>query len=58
MMWYNLEDVATGIDEYLVRQPVGVFGIIGSFNFPFMVPLWFAPYAIAAGNCIVGHAGR
>jgi malonate-semialdehyde dehydrogenase (acetylating)/methylmalonate-semialdehyde dehydrogenase len=53
MMGYNLEDIATGIDEYLIRQPLGVFGIIGPFNFPFMVPLWFAPYAIATGNCIV-----
>ena len=53
MMGYNLEDVASGIDEYLIRQPIGVFGIIGPFNFPFMVPLWFAPYAVATGNCIV-----
>lgn len=43
MMGYNLEDIASDIDEYLVRQPLGVFGIIGPFNFPFMVPLWFAP---------------
>ena len=53
MMGYNLEDIATGIDEYLIRQPLGVFGIIAPFNFPFMVPLWFAPFAIATGNCIV-----
>jgi malonate-semialdehyde dehydrogenase (acetylating)/methylmalonate-semialdehyde dehydrogenase len=53
MMGYNLEDIASGIDEYLIRQPLGVFGIIGPFNFPFMVPLWFAPYAVATGNCIV-----
>jgi len=53
MMGYNLEDVAAGIDEYVIRQPLGVFGIIGPFNFPFMVPLWFAPYAVAAGNCII-----
>jgi len=53
MMGYNLEDIATGIDEYLIRQPLGVFGIIGPFNFPFMVPLWFAPYAVATGNCIL-----
>ena len=36
-----------------IRQPLGVFGIIGPFNFPFMVPLWFAPFAVATGNCIV-----
>ena len=53
MMGYNLEDVSAGIDEYVIRQPLGVFGIIGPFNFPFMVPLWFAPYAVATGNCIV-----
>lgn len=47
------EDVATGIDEYLIRQPLGVFGIIAPFNFPFMIPLWSAPYAVAAGNCVV-----
>jgi malonate-semialdehyde dehydrogenase (acetylating)/methylmalonate-semialdehyde dehydrogenase len=53
MMGYNLEDVATSIDEYVIRQPLGVFGIIPAFNFPFMVPLWFAPYAVATGNCII-----
>ncbi|NLE45095.1 MAG: CoA-acylating methylmalonate-semialdehyde dehydrogenase [Chloroflexi bacterium] len=53
MMGYNLEDIASGIDEFLVRQPLGVFGIIGPFNFPFMVPLWFAPFAVATGNCVV-----
>ncbi len=53
MMGYNLEDIATGMDEYLIRQPLGVFGIIGPFNFPFMVPLWFAPFAVATGNCVV-----
>ncbi len=53
MMGQTLEDVASGIDEYLIRQPLGVFGVICPFNFPYMVPLWFAPYAIATGNCIV-----
>jgi len=53
MMGCSLEDIAAGIDEYLIRQPLGVFGIIGPFNFPFMVPLWFAPYAVATGNCII-----
>ncbi|MEW6275899.1 MAG: CoA-acylating methylmalonate-semialdehyde dehydrogenase [Bacillota bacterium] len=53
MMGYNLEDVAAGIDEYVIRQPLGVFGIIAPYNFPFMVPLWFAPYAVATGNCVV-----
>jgi malonate-semialdehyde dehydrogenase (acetylating)/methylmalonate-semialdehyde dehydrogenase len=53
MMGSNLEDIASGIDEYTIRQPLGVFGIIAPFNFPFMVPLWFAPYAVATGNCVV-----
>lgn len=53
MMGYNLEDIATGIDEYVIRQPLGVFGIIGPFNFPFMIPLWSAPYAVATGNCVI-----
>jgi malonate-semialdehyde dehydrogenase (acetylating)/methylmalonate-semialdehyde dehydrogenase len=53
MMGYNLEDIATGIDEYVIRQPLGVFGIIAPFNFPFMIPLWSAPYAVATGNCVI-----
>jgi len=53
MMGYNLEDVAAGMDEYAVYRPMGVFGVIAPFNFPFMVPLWSAPYAVATGNCIV-----
>jgi malonate-semialdehyde dehydrogenase (acetylating)/methylmalonate-semialdehyde dehydrogenase len=53
MMGDFLEDIAAGIDEYLVRQPLGVFGVITPFNFPFMIGLWFAPYAVAAGNCVV-----
>ena len=54
MMGYNLEDIAPGIDEEMVRQPVGVFCIIAPFNFPNMVPLWFLPYAVVTGNtCIV-----
>ncbi len=48
-----LEDIAVGIDEFAYRQPLGVFGIIGPFNFPFMVPLWFIPFAVACGNCVV-----
>ena len=53
MMGNNLEDIASGIDEYLIRQPLGVFGIIGPYNFPFMVPLWFIPFALATGNTII-----
>jgi malonate-semialdehyde dehydrogenase (acetylating)/methylmalonate-semialdehyde dehydrogenase len=50
---YNSEDIASGIDEYLVPTPLGFFGIIGPFSFPFMIPLWSAPYAVATGNTIV-----
>jgi len=53
MQGYNSEDIASGIDEYLIPTPLGVFGIIGPFNFPFMIPLWSAPYAVATGNCVV-----
>ncbi len=53
LMGSSLEDISSGIDEYVVRQPLGVFGIVPPYNFPFMVPMWFAPYAVAAGNCIV-----
>jgi len=50
---YYSEDIATGIDEWIIPTPLGVFGIIGPFNFPFMIPLWSAPYAVATGNTIV-----
>lgn len=53
MMGETSEDIASGIDEYLMRVPLGVFGIIGPFNFPFMIPLWSAPYAVATGNTVV-----
>ncbi|MBI2955470.1 MAG: CoA-acylating methylmalonate-semialdehyde dehydrogenase [Chloroflexi bacterium] len=54
MMGSNMEDIAKGIDCESIRQPIGVFCVIPPFNFPFMVPLWFVPYAIACGNtCIV-----
>jgi len=54
MQGYNSEDVARGIDEFMIRQPLGVVGIICPFNFPAMIPFWFMPYAIACGNtCIV-----
>ena len=51
MMGYGLEDgAARGIDEYMIRQPLGVFAAIVPFNFPLMVPFWFWPYAVACGN--------
>src|SRR5437867_4637980 len=53
MQGYNLEDVARGIDEIMIRQPLGVVAAITPFNFPAMIPLWFLPYAIACGNCFI-----
>lgn len=50
---YNSEDIATGIDEIMIRQPLGVCGIIAPFNFPGMIPFWFLPYAMACGNTVV-----
>lgn len=47
------DQVSTGIDVYSIRQPLGVVGIISPFNFPAMVPLWFLPIAIGAGNTVV-----
>ncbi|HEY1950126.1 MAG TPA: CoA-acylating methylmalonate-semialdehyde dehydrogenase [Bryobacteraceae bacterium] len=53
MQGYNLEDVASGIDEIMIRQPLGVTAAITPFNFPSMIPLWFLPYAIACGNTFI-----
>ncbi len=53
------EDIASGIDEVMIRQPVGVAAIIAPFNFPGMIPFWFLPYAVATGNtCIVKPSER
>src|SRR2546430_14407145 len=53
MQGYNSEDIASGIDEHMFRQPVGVVAAITPFNFPGMIPLWYLPYAIACGNCFI-----
>lgn len=53
MQGYNLEDVSSGIDEMMIRQPLGVVAAITPFNFPAMIPLWFLPYAIACGNTFI-----
>jgi malonate-semialdehyde dehydrogenase (acetylating)/methylmalonate-semialdehyde dehydrogenase len=53
MMGYNAEDIASGIDEECVFQPIGVFACVAPFNFPAMVPFWFLPYAIACGDTFV-----
>ena len=54
LMGYGLEDgAAKGIDEDVVRQPLGVFAAVCPFNFPLMVPFWFWPYAVACGNTYI-----
>lgn len=50
---FYTENASTGVDVYSIRQPLGVVGIISPFNFPAMVPMWFFPIAIAAGNTVV-----
>ncbi|MEM8485504.1 MAG: CoA-acylating methylmalonate-semialdehyde dehydrogenase [Bacteroidota bacterium] len=47
------EDIARGIDEYMIRQPLGVCAAICPFNFPGMITFWFLPYAIACGNTFI-----
>ena len=47
------EDIATGIDEFMIRQPIGVGACISPFNFPIMIPFWFLPYALACGNTYI-----
>ncbi|HVC79491.1 MAG TPA: CoA-acylating methylmalonate-semialdehyde dehydrogenase [Chloroflexota bacterium] len=53
MMGNNLEDISREIDCDTIRQPIGVFAAITPYNFPSMVPLWFLPFAVAAGNTFV-----
>ncbi len=48
-----IEDIATGIDEMMIRQPLGVAACITPFNFPSMIVFWFLPYAIATGNSFI-----
>ena len=53
MMGYGLENIASGIDCQVLRQPLGVCAAIAPFNFPAMVPLWFLPFAVATGNTFI-----
>lgn len=48
-----IEDIATGVDEMMIRQPIGVAACITPFNFPSMIVFWFLPYAIATGNAFI-----
>jgi malonate-semialdehyde dehydrogenase (acetylating) / methylmalonate-semialdehyde dehydrogenase len=47
------DQVSTGIDNWTMRQPLGVVAGVTPFNFPVMVPMWMYPVAIAAGNCFI-----
>ncbi len=47
------EQVSHGVDVHSVRQPLGAVAIISPFNFPAMVPMWFFPIALAAGNTVI-----
>ncbi len=47
------EGVSSRLDVYSLRQPIGVAAIVSPFNFPAMVPCWFFPIAIAAGNAVI-----
>lgn len=53
MMGKHSEDIAAGIDSQMVRRPMGVFAAVCPFNFPAMVPFWFWPFAVGAGNTFV-----
>ena len=47
------EDIAPGIDEIMLRQPLGVCTTIAPFNFPGMITFWYLPYALATGNTYI-----
>lgn len=47
------ENASNGVDVYSIKQPLGIVGIISPFNFPAMVPMWFFPIALAAGNAVI-----
>lgn len=47
------ENIASGIDEFMIRQPIGICACISPFNFPGMIPFWFLPYALACGNSFI-----
>jgi malonate-semialdehyde dehydrogenase (acetylating)/methylmalonate-semialdehyde dehydrogenase len=47
------DQVSTGMDNWTLRQPLGVVAGITPFNFPVMVPMWMFPVAIAAGNTFI-----
>ncbi|MEM4303619.1 MAG: CoA-acylating methylmalonate-semialdehyde dehydrogenase [Candidatus Caldarchaeum sp.] len=48
-----MHEISPRIDEYSVKEPLGVFAVICPFNFPIMIPFWFFPFAIVLGNTVV-----
>jgi len=52
-MGVSSKNISEGIDEELVKVPLGVFAVISPFNFPSMIPFWFMPYAVALGNTVI-----
>ena len=53
IMGRNSMNISAGIDEELIRVPMGVFAAIAPFNFPVMVAFWFIPFAVGLGNTII-----
>ncbi|MBD3350906.1 MAG: CoA-acylating methylmalonate-semialdehyde dehydrogenase [Candidatus Lokiarchaeota archaeon] len=53
-----MSDIATGIDEYSILEPLGVFLMIPPFNFPAMIPFWTLPFAVATGNTFILKANE
>ena len=53
IMGRNNKQIANGVDEELIRVPIGVFAIISPFNFPVMIPFWFFPYSVTLGNSVI-----
>jgi len=47
------QEIAKSIDEILIREPLGVFAVVGPYNFPIMIPFWFIPYALVLGDTLV-----
>ena len=49
----HLDQIASGMDSTLIREPLGPFAVVGPFNFPALVPFWYIPVAIAVGCTVV-----
>ncbi|HYB76017.1 MAG TPA: aldehyde dehydrogenase family protein, partial [Nitrososphaerales archaeon] len=49
----SLDEISPGIDELMMKEPLGAFAIVCPFNFPIMIPFWFLPYALVLGDTVV-----